>query len=86
LDLAGWPALPGGWWLCAVGRPTQKRPYNHSSGNHRVYREKKMQKMVQFGCSLCIIFASLLHARLALYVEQVNERKLVCAWCMEKLR
>jgi hypothetical protein len=27
LDLAGWPALPGGWWLCAVGRPTQKRPY-----------------------------------------------------------
>jgi hypothetical protein len=32
-------------------------------------------------------FASLLHARLALYVEQVNERKLVCAWCiMEKLR
>jgi hypothetical protein len=27
LDLAGWPALPGGWWLCAVGRPTQKPPY-----------------------------------------------------------
>jgi hypothetical protein len=27
LDLAGWPALPGGWWLCAVGRPTPKRPY-----------------------------------------------------------
>jgi hypothetical protein len=22
---------------------------------------------------------------LALYVEQVNERKLVCVWCMEKL-
>jgi hypothetical protein len=20
-------ALPGGWWLCAVGRPTQKPPY-----------------------------------------------------------
>jgi hypothetical protein len=41
--------------------------------------------MVQFGCSLCIIFASLLHACLALCVEQVNERKLVCVWCMEKL-
>jgi hypothetical protein len=27
LDLAGWPALPGGWWLCAVGRPTPKPPY-----------------------------------------------------------
>jgi hypothetical protein len=27
LDLAGWPALSGGWWLCAVGRPTQKPPY-----------------------------------------------------------
>jgi hypothetical protein len=26
LDLAGWPALPVGWWLCAVDRPTQKRP------------------------------------------------------------
>jgi hypothetical protein len=51
------------------------------------YREKKMRKMVQFGCSHCIIiFASLLHACLALYVEQVNERKLVCAWCLEKLR
>jgi hypothetical protein len=37
-----------------------------------------MRKMVQFGCSLCIIFASLLHACLALYVEQVNEMKLVC--------
>jgi hypothetical protein len=49
------------------------------------HREKKMRKMVQFGCSLCIIFASLLHARLALYVEQVNERKLACVWCMEKL-
>jgi hypothetical protein len=47
----------------------------------------KMREMVQFGCSLCIIFASLLHACLALYVEQVNERKLVCVcvWCMEKL-
>ena len=42
------------------------------------YREKQMRKVVQFGCSLCIIFASLLHACLALYVEQVNERKLVC--------
>jgi hypothetical protein len=20
------PGLPGGWWMCAVGRPTQKRP------------------------------------------------------------
>jgi hypothetical protein len=47
---------------------------------------KKMRKMVQFGCSLCIIFASRLHACLALYVEQVNERELACAWCMEKLR
>jgi hypothetical protein len=37
-----------------------------------------MRKVVQFGCSLCIIFASLLHACLALYVEQVNERKMVC--------
>jgi hypothetical protein len=45
-----------------------------------------MRKLVQFGCSLCIIFASLLHASLALYVELVNERKLVCAWCIEKLR
>jgi hypothetical protein len=42
------------------------------------YREKKMRKMVQFGCSLCISFASPLHARIALYVEQVNERKLAC--------
>ena len=42
------------------------------------YREKQMRKVVQFGCSLCIIFASLLHACLALYVEQVNERKMVC--------
>jgi hypothetical protein len=24
--LAGWPALPGGWWMCVVG-PTQKGPY-----------------------------------------------------------
>jgi hypothetical protein len=47
--------------------------------------QKMHKKMVQFGCSLCIIFASLLNACLALYVEQVNERKLVCAWCMEKL-
>jgi hypothetical protein len=31
------------------------------------YRERKMRKMVQFGCSLCISFASLLHACLALY-------------------
>jgi hypothetical protein len=49
---------------------------------------KKMRKMVQFRCSLCIIFASLLHACLALYVEQVNERKVACvcgAWksCFE---
>jgi hypothetical protein len=34
-----------------------------------------MRKLVQFGCSLCIMFASLLHACLALYVDQVNERK-----------
>jgi hypothetical protein len=47
-----------------------------------------MRKMVQFECSLCIIifFASLLHACLALYVEPVDERKLVrVCWCMEKL-
>jgi hypothetical protein len=31
LDLAGWPALPGGWWLCAVGRPTQKLPYSKAT-------------------------------------------------------
>jgi hypothetical protein len=45
-----------------------------------------MRKMVQFGCSPCIIFASLLHVRFDLYlcVEQVNERKLECVWCMEK--
>jgi hypothetical protein len=47
-----------------------------------------MRKTVQFRCSLCITFASLLHACLALYVEQVNERKVVCvcgAWksCFE---
>jgi hypothetical protein len=54
--------------------------------NHRTaYREKKMRKMVQFGCSLCIIFASLLYALLDLYVEQVNERKLACVWRIEKL-
>jgi hypothetical protein len=48
-------------------------------------RENKCEKWcAQFECSLCIIFASLLHARLALYVEQVNERKLVCAWCMHR--
>jgi hypothetical protein len=40
---------------------------------------------VQFGCSHCIIFALPLHACLALYVEQVDERKLVCVWCMENL-
>jgi hypothetical protein len=34
--------------------------------------------MVQFRCALCIIFASLLHTCLALYVEPVNERKVVC--------
>jgi hypothetical protein len=37
----------------------------------------------------CIIFASLLHACLALHViEQVNERKLVCVCvvCVERLR
>jgi hypothetical protein len=34
-----------------------------------------MREMVQFGCSLCISFASFLHARLALYVEQPGERK-----------
>jgi hypothetical protein len=33
-----------------------------------------------------IIFALPLHACLALYVEQMNERELVCAWCMENLR
>jgi hypothetical protein len=46
-----------------------------------------MRQMVQFGCSLCVLFAfaSILHACLALYVEQVNERKLACVWCMEKL-
>jgi hypothetical protein len=34
LDFAGWPALPGGWWLCAVGRPTQKPPYCYSGIVH----------------------------------------------------
>ena len=33
----------------------------------------------------CIIFALPLHACVALYAEQVDERKLVCVWCMEKL-
>jgi hypothetical protein len=48
-------------------------------------RENKCEKWcAQFECSLCIIFASLLHTCLALYVEQVNERKLVCAWCIGK--
>jgi hypothetical protein len=48
-----------------------------------------MRKMMQFRCYLCIIFASLfLHTCLALYVEQANERKVVCvcgAWksCFE---
>jgi hypothetical protein len=40
---------------------------------------------VQFGCAHCIIFALPLHACLALYIEQVDERKLVCVWCTEKL-
>jgi hypothetical protein len=39
---------------------------------------KICEKLLQFRCSLCIIFASLLHACLALCVEQVNERKVVC--------
>jgi hypothetical protein len=49
--------------------------------------KKKPEKWCNSGAlfSLCIIFASLLlsHACLALYVEQVNERKLACvcgAW------
>jgi hypothetical protein len=41
--------------------------------------------IVQFGHSLCTIFALPLRACLALYVEQVDERKLVCVWCMGKL-
>jgi hypothetical protein len=40
---------------------------------------------VQLGCSHCIIFALPLHACLALYVEQVDERKLVFVWCTENL-
>jgi hypothetical protein len=44
-----------------------------------------MREMVQLRYSHCIIFALPLHACLALYVEQVDERKLVCVWCMEKL-
>jgi hypothetical protein len=36
-----------------------------------------MRKIVQFGCSLCTIFASLLYAFLALYVEQVKGN-----WCV----
>jgi hypothetical protein len=35
--------------------------------------------MVQFGCSLCIICTSLLHACLALYVDQVNDQG---NWCV----
>jgi hypothetical protein len=41
--------------------------------------------LVQFGYSHCIIFALPLHAFLAMYVEQVDGRKLVCVWCMENL-
>jgi hypothetical protein len=49
-------------------------------------REKKCEKWCNSGALFAFFFfASLLHACLALYVEQVNERKLVCAWCMEKL-
>jgi hypothetical protein len=42
---------------------------------------------VQFGCSLCVIFALPLHACLLCFacLEQVDERKLVCVWFMEKL-
>jgi hypothetical protein len=40
---------------------------------------------VQLGHSHSIIFALPLHACLALYVEPVDERKLVRVWCMEKL-
>jgi hypothetical protein len=40
---------------------------------------------VQLGHSHCIIFALPLLACLALYVEPVDERKLVRVWCMEKL-
>jgi hypothetical protein len=68
-------------------RPAAQRNRSFANSPTTAYREKKMREMVQFGCfALCIIFASLLHACLALCVEQVNERKLVCAWCMEKLR
>jgi hypothetical protein len=27
VGFAGLACSAGGWWLCAVGRPTQKRPY-----------------------------------------------------------
>ena len=40
---------------------------------------------MQLGHSHCIIVALPLHAFLALYVEPVDERKLVRVWCMEKL-
>jgi hypothetical protein len=40
---------------------------------------------VQLGHSHCISFALPLHACLALYVEPVDERKLVRVWCMENL-
>ena len=40
---------------------------------------------LDLGHSHCIIFALPLHAFLALYVEPVDERKLVRVWCMEKL-
>jgi hypothetical protein len=67
--------------------PSRLRRNDIAASPTTAYREKKMREMVQFGCSLCIIFASLLYACLALYVEQVNERKLVCVCgaAMEKL-
>jgi hypothetical protein len=56
-------------------------------GRSALQGEKQCEKGCTSGAlSLCIIFASLLNACLALNVEQVNERKLVCVWCMEKLR
>jgi hypothetical protein len=65
-------------------RPAAQR--NRNFANHRAQGEKNAKGWCNSGALFAIIFASLLHACLALYVEQVNERKLVCAWCMEKLR
>jgi hypothetical protein len=54
-----------------------RRNENRSIANHSAQGEKDAKKGAIRVLSLCIIFASLLNACLALNVEQVNARKRV---------